>query len=163
VYFSPTEKEKEVLREQGYMYNNSWTLLYETRLSLHEHGKTPEDILWVGSPSWGWMTWEEFEAIASRITDQYTNDVADDFVIVGDGWWFMRMTEMEGHQWWQLITPPVKPSEHKTGNILSRWVMNDILVTMEKINPSPEEKEIEKQKEEKYWEDRRKREEKQWQ
>jgi len=61
-------------------------LLKETLICLEEHDKTADDVLWVGSPDYGYMSWAEYAAVAD---EEYDNDygsqwIASDLVIVGN-------------------------------------------------------------------------------
>lgn len=89
-------------------------LLEETLRVLASVGKTPEDIAWVGGEHWGWFTWEEFVSIAN--IDYYSSyghpEIATDLKVVGFGWWLERR-EYDGAEWWEYITIPTKPKEHK--------------------------------------------------
>ena len=42
------------------------TLLKETIRVLREYDKTPADVKWCGSKSFGWFTWDEFASVADR-------------------------------------------------------------------------------------------------
>jgi hypothetical protein len=67
-------------------------LLNETLEKLKDYGKTPKDILWVGSPEFGWFSWDEFTQIADLEYDDGfgASEVAEDLVVVGNDWWLER-------------------------------------------------------------------------
>ena len=85
------------------------TLLQETIEKLTEHGKTPNDVCWVGSAD-GKMaiTWKEFEQIASiEYNEGFGGQVvATDLVVVGSSWWLDR-GEYDGSEWWNFQRQPV--------------------------------------------------------
>lgn len=71
----------------------------------------PGPALWVGSGDGKYaMSWEEFAEIARRTN--YDNgsgsqEVADDLVVVGDGWW-MERAEYIGVAEWSVKAAPVR-------------------------------------------------------
>lgn len=86
-------------------------LLEETLEKLKEHGKTPEDITWIGCLSDGYFTWDEFKKLADvEYDDGYgTAEVDEGLVIVGDTWWLSR-GEYDGSEWWDFNEKPEKPT-----------------------------------------------------
>ena len=98
------------------LLNEHENLLEETLESLKENNKNPSDVNWVGSESFGWFTWNEFEKIAINI--EYNNGygtmiIAEDLVVVGDNWWLERHGEDTGVECWVFKTLPQKPKKHK--------------------------------------------------
>jgi hypothetical protein len=86
-------------------------LLKETLYLIKHSGKTENDILWVGT-STEYMTWENFKKIADTDYDESWGSpkVAQDLMIVGDGWWVER-GEYDGSEWWEFKQIPVKPEK----------------------------------------------------
>jgi len=90
-------------------------LLQETIEILKSHGKTPDDVLWCGSDSFGWFTWKDFEEIAS---DAYydegfgAQEVAYDLLVVGKDFWLKRR-EYDGAEDWEFLTLPERPTTYK--------------------------------------------------
>lgn len=87
-------------------------LLSETLETLAEHGKSPDDVRWCGSPKFGAFPWEVFTRLADV---EYDNGfgaahVAGDLVIVGEGWW-MERGEYDGSEWWDFQQPIERPAE----------------------------------------------------
>ena len=85
-------------------------LLTETREILEKHGKTPADVLWCGSETFGWFSWDEFAKLAD--TEYYTDDdyVAWDLVIVGNNFW---LEIGDGLTFWEYRTLPIKPEKKR--------------------------------------------------
>ena len=86
-------------------------LLNETLKALETHNISAEDVLWVGSMD-GKMAirWDAFELIADKTN--YNNgyggvEIADDLVVVGNGWWLER-GEYDGSEWWEFKTMPAR-------------------------------------------------------
>jgi len=94
-------------------------LLEETIEILKEYGKTPEDILWCGSPEWGWFKWEDFEKLANKKYDSGFGSphVASDLLIVGRNFWLERH-EYDGSEWWEFKQIPPKPKEYKVPRVI---------------------------------------------
>ena len=94
------------------------TLLKETIRVLREYDKTPADVKWCGSKSFGWFTWDEFASVADRdygfsgLLDDAHAKVAIDLVIVGSDWWLERYTCNE-KEWWEFKALPNKPDVHR--------------------------------------------------
>ena len=86
-------------------------LLQETRAVLIEHGKTTNDVKWVGRRGNNSVcSWYEFEKQSRDI--YYDNGygipkVPEDLVIVGTDWWLER-AEYDGSEWWEYKTLPNK-------------------------------------------------------
>jgi hypothetical protein len=79
---------------------------------LSEHGKTPEDVEWVGTSDGKMaMNWHEFEEwVKARMMRWYSSgsassDVPKNFVIVGDIWW-IRREESGGFEDWEFLQKP---------------------------------------------------------
>ena len=94
------------------------TLLEETLQVLKRHKKSPFDVKWCGSETFGWFTWDEFTSVADKdygfsgLLDDAYPKVATDLVIVGDNWWLERYTCHE-NEWWEFKTLPKKPEKHR--------------------------------------------------
>lgn len=85
-------------------------LIEETIAFLSEHGKTPDDVRWVGDES-GWCSWEAFAAQFKDFTydpEYGGNEVNMRLLVVGETWWLERH-EYEGLEWWEYKTPPRRP------------------------------------------------------
>lgn len=88
------------------------TLYNETVLELKQNGKTPKNVLWVGSVVTGFFSWEHFASISQV---QYFNgygaqEVCKDLLVVGSNWWLER-AEYDGSEWWEYKTVPIKNSQ----------------------------------------------------
>lgn len=85
-------------------------LLKETRAVLREHGKTTNDVIWVGRRSINAVcSWGDFEEQAENI--EYDNsygipEIPEDLVVVGVDWWLER-AEYDGSEWWEYKTFPM--------------------------------------------------------
>lgn len=90
----------------------SETLLQETVEALKEAGKTPVDVLWVGTAG-EWFTWAEFAAVADVEYDPGygSAEVATNLVVVFEGGWLER-GEYDGSEWWDIKVPPTRPEQH---------------------------------------------------
>lgn len=84
-------------------------LLKETLEMLEWKGKTPADVLWVGSSDGVYaITWSEFEQLANIEYDFnyiYSQKIAKDLVIVGNNWWLTRSV-FDGWEGWDFNTTP---------------------------------------------------------
>ena len=86
-------------------------LLNETLRVLSEHGRTMDDVLWIGCKDFR-IPIERFLELADDI---YYNsyggvEVAADLMVVGDGWWLSRW-EYDGSEGWEYNEPPKMPEE----------------------------------------------------
>jgi hypothetical protein len=85
-------------------------LLGETLTFLAAVGKSPRDVLWVGSEDGRYaLSWEEFAQIADVEYDPGygAQKIAVDLVVVGDGWWLERW-EYDGAEGWSFKECPVR-------------------------------------------------------
>ena len=96
-------------------------LLEETLEVLDEHGKTMNDIVWIGT--------DEVEIpvdVFKRLADKEYDDgygsqkVATDLVICGSGW-YMERREYDGSEWWEFKEPPHRP----TRKVIPRVIVDD--------------------------------------
>ena len=90
-------------------------LLQETLECLQENGKSPKDVLWVGSSDGGCaISWGNFSKIADfEYDNEYgCREIVSDLVIVGDNWWLER-GEFAGAEWWDFKTTPHKQPSAK--------------------------------------------------
>ena len=90
-------------------------LLQETLECLQENGKSPKDVLWVGSSNGEYaISWGNFSKIADfEYDDGYGGqEIVSDLVIVGDTWWLER-GEYDGAEWWEFKTIPYKQPSAK--------------------------------------------------
>lgn len=90
-------------------------LLAETLAVLKEHGKEPQNVLWVGATAKSRHligNWADFERFADFDYDAGYGgaEVEPSLVIVGAGWWLER-GEYYGSEWWEFKTSPTPPSE----------------------------------------------------
>lgn len=88
-------------------------LLEETCLKLEKHGKSLEDIVWVGC--WDFeIDKDNFIELAK--TTNYdpgygAQEVAEDLIIVGDDWWMERW-EYDGSEGWKFNRIPLRPERN---------------------------------------------------
>ncbi len=94
-------------------------LLQETIKTLNEHGKTPQDVLWVGGNAIAEIIYDEGENVYCRTTwdgfvkeanKSYGNgcggaEVHKDLIIVGADWWLKRH-KYDGAEYWEYKTIP---------------------------------------------------------
>ena len=82
----------------------------ETLEILNEHGKTWDDVEWIGSVSRNLtIDKNQFLILADR---EYNNgyggnEVSLDLVVVGEDFWLERH-EYDGSEWWEFRRAPVK-------------------------------------------------------
>lgn len=86
-------------------------LLEETIEIITSHGKTINDVLWVGDEEIK-TSWEDFACLANiKYNSGYgASEVAVDLLIVGKDWWLER-SEYDGAEWWDFKTIPTKPNK----------------------------------------------------
>lgn len=86
-------------------------LLKETKKILREHGKTLDDIVWIGNSTY-YVNLAKFIEIADVEYDNSfgASQVAEDLKIVGDNWWLERH-EYDGSEWWEFKTIPITPTK----------------------------------------------------
>lgn len=100
-------------------------LLSETKKVLSENGKLPKDVRWVGTIH-TIITWGNF----AKVSDVEYNagfgapQVAQDLLIVGDGWW-MERHEYDGSEWWEFKKIPDMP--------LTEVVVKTVVVSEEEV------------------------------
>lgn len=85
--------------------------LEETISILCDNGKTPNDVLWVGTREHK-TTWEEF---ASRANFIYNNgyggeEINMDLLVVGKNFWLERHN-YDGSEWWEFKSIPLEPND----------------------------------------------------
>lgn len=86
----------------------------ETLSALANANKTPDDVLWVGSPN-VWTTWEDFSAYANFTYDEGYGSVEipmDLVIVCKDGW--LERAEYDGSEWWEYKQMPKKPQKQKS-------------------------------------------------
>jgi hypothetical protein len=90
----------------------SVNLLNETISILRDHGKTSNDVEWVGTRS-RWFTWDEFASVANIEYDEGFGcaQVAVDLLVVGRTWWLERR-EYDGSEWWEFKQLLPQPAIH---------------------------------------------------
>lgn len=105
-------------------------LLEETIESLTKNGKTPTDVLWVGSSDGKLaINWDEFAAIANFEYNLYGGqEIPTDLVIVGERWWLER-DEYAGAEYWVYKFQPSRSLDAKKFNYIKQ---SDFWVTLAK-------------------------------
>lgn len=88
-------------------------LLKETKEVLSEHGKTFDDVLWIGGSDFT-ISIDDFKKLADVEYDAGFGapEVAVDLVIVGRDWWLER-TDYDGAEDWAFKALPEKPEEER--------------------------------------------------
>lgn len=86
-------------------------LFAETTAVLKQHGKTWDDVVWVGTSDFFIPTAEFIKMIADiEYDNSYGNaEVNERLLIVGDTWWLER-AEYDGSEWWEFKQQPVRPN-----------------------------------------------------
>lgn len=104
------------------MLKNLWI---ETICDLEYHGKTFDDVLWIGCPGFK-ISKEDFKRLSNVEYDSGYGapEVAEDLLIVGDGWW-MERGDYDGAEWWNWKEPPKEPEETR---VVSSLVCGDLAV-----------------------------------
>ncbi len=100
-------------------------LLKETIDDLAKNGKTLDDVAWIGCKDF-MIPMDEFLRLAdANYDDGYGGtEVADDLVVVGDGWWLERHN-YDGSEWWEYKEQPKTPNNIKHVNSLVRTDESD--------------------------------------
>lgn len=98
------------------MSNIPINLLQETINVLNVHGKSLEDVKWVGTYNLA-IPIEQFLELADV---EYNNgyggeEVYTNLLVVGNNWWLERGT-YDGSEWWEFKQLPKKPK--KIGKVL---------------------------------------------
>lgn len=95
-------------------------LLAETMDMLEQHGKSGDDVEWIGAAldyhqkEWAVGTWNDFIKLAAKIkydSGYGGNEIRGSLVIVGKDWWLER-GEYDGSEWWEFKRLPTKPTEY---------------------------------------------------
>lgn len=83
----------------------------ETILCLEEHGKTKDNIKWIGCSKFK-IPIDLFWKLADNSYDECygPEEVAADLLIVGDDWWLERH-EYDGYEWWEYKKLPQEPEK----------------------------------------------------
>lgn len=81
-------------------------LLKETKQILKEHGKTIKDIVAVQGSDFG-IRVDDFIRLADTLYDNGfgSQKVAEDLVVIGNGFWLERH-EYDGSEWWEYKECP---------------------------------------------------------
>lgn len=100
----------------------------ETIDILKRHGKTTDDIRWVGScpgdryenTPFMEIPVEKFLKLSDRMYDDGFGgeEVNATLKVVGDSWWLERH-EYDGSEWWEFKTLPDKPKEKINDDFLT--------------------------------------------
>lgn len=95
-------------------------LLKETEVVLKKHGKTWDDVQWVGGDDFAIPVNNFIEVARKTDYDNWYGSprVAIDLHIVGDGW-YMERQEYDGAEYWEFRQPPVMPAAARTVNKLA--------------------------------------------
>lgn len=95
------------------------TNLYtETLKALKDRGKSPDDIIWCGSESFGWFDWDTFKKISTKtgcnryLRGENDSCVADDLLIVGADFW-LELGVYEGRDYWAYRKAPKLPDKKR--------------------------------------------------
>ena len=112
-------------------------LLKETKAELKEHGKTFEDVTWIGCDKFQ-ITKNDFIKCANQeYDDGYgAQEVATDLLVVGSDFWLERH-EYDGSEWWEYKELPKMP--HETRNI--HRIIGGMWDTLEDLNEDGEDDE----------------------
>lgn len=107
-------------------------LKQETLKVLDEHGKTKNDILWIGGTDYCVPIDLFWELADTTYDDGYgAPKVAVDLVIVGKDFWLER-DEYDGAEWWDFKSVPKKPEfEYPVERLITRDIGWD---SLSKIN-----------------------------
>ena len=90
-------------------------LLKETKDILKEHGKTLNDIEWIGSYDFKIDKELALEIFKKTNYDEGfgSQEVATDLLVVGENWWLERH-EYDGSEWWEYKEMPNTPNKVKS-------------------------------------------------
>lgn len=101
-------------------------LLTETLEALAEAGHSPEEVRWTGSNDGKYAaSWKRFARLADREYIPEDDEVHDDLVIVGDGWWLARNWDDSEWEYFQMPKRADKPGK------IDRLLVIDITAQME--------------------------------
>lgn len=77
--------------------------------AITKHGKTLEDVKWIGCAAYK-IPIDKFWEMADREFDAGYGgtEVAEDLIVVGDNWWLERR-EYDGSEWWEYKEKPTEP------------------------------------------------------
>lgn len=99
-------------------------LIKETEEQLKELGYREADVLWVGSRDGKYaMSWADFKDKFKNLEydDWYgRQEIADDLVVVGEGWWLER-SEYDGAEKWVYKKYPKIKSGKSFDKIIGEW------------------------------------------
>ncbi|AQP41493.1 prophage Pi3 protein [Streptococcus gallolyticus] len=111
----------------------------ETLRKLATYEKTFKDVKYIQGLDFA-ITKENFEQVAKKTTYDSgygKSEVAEDLVIVGDGWWLER-NEYDGAEWWEYKETPKQINEVKEVNRLAGGI--DAGYVLAELNKSTVEK-----------------------
>lgn len=101
-------------------------LLRETLSELNDHGKTWDDVIWIGEENRvdcdGYtISKSQFLELANKdYDDGYGGqEVNPNLLVVGEDFWLERH-EYDGSEWWEYKTQPIQPTKEKTITTLFR-------------------------------------------
>ena len=101
-------------------------LLDETLEDMQRLGKTPEDIVFIGSVKSGYYcTWEQFELLANQEYDAGfgSQKVANDLIIAFNDGKKMWRSEYDGSEAWEFDEPFIMPTDIKP---IKKLFVNDV-------------------------------------
>jgi hypothetical protein len=101
------------------------SLLKETRQALEKHGKTPEQVEWIGTKDGRYtiFSWERFVAMAGHIVhdpEDWHREIAD-LVVVGESWWLERYVYDGSERWVMKQKPRLQPDPLPLTIARMRW------------------------------------------
>lgn len=105
-------------------------LLTETIEVLEENWKSPTDVSWVGALSYGCFSWRHFKKIANVGYDPDSGSfgVAEDLLVVGEGWWLERRL-VDGVEFWVFKQFPCMPDSR-----LAQVVVDEYASSLDEMN-----------------------------
>lgn len=109
-------------------------LLQETKNILKTHGKTIDDIKWVGCEAFTIPITLFLKLADKEYNSSYGSaKVAQDLLVVGDGWWLDR-GEYDGSEWWDYNECMIKPKQEiDVKHVVGDEFMWETLAEMNKI------------------------------
>lgn len=86
-------------------------LLKETLEVLKRHGKSTDDVVWIGDGNCFPINWNTFKTLADFDYDDGYGcvEINQQLVIVGEDWWLERY-EYDGSENWVYKTLPMRPT-----------------------------------------------------
>lgn len=109
-------------------------LLKETKAVLKEHGKSFDDVVWIGCEEYQ-IPMASFMSLADQEYDNGFGSpkVATNLVVVGNSFWLER-AEYDGAEWWEYKEPMPMPIETRGVKSLFASVEQVGWVTLQEAN-----------------------------